>query len=124
MRRACSPTVVFGPVMPALQTSASTRWRRRATCERGSHCVLVGDVDALDVRTEFARRGFERLLVAVPEADPRARGREALRDGEADAGRAAGDDGVAPLRSSWFILPPLPALRRRGSTISPPPELV
>ena len=40
----------------------------------------------------------EGLLVAVPEAHARARGGEALRDGESDAGAAAGHDRGAALQ--------------------------
>ena len=47
---------------------------------------------------ERFRGRTERLDIAVPQAARRAGGEEALRDGEANAARAAGDDGVLSLK--------------------------
>ena len=106
----CS-TVVFGPVMPALQTSASMRFsaasRRR---ERRRDGVFARDVDRRHVASaQRLRGGFERRGVAVPQADARAGRDEPPRDRQSDTRRAAGDDGGAPLHVELIHALPLPA---------------
>ncbi len=60
--------------------------------------------------TEFFLGAVERGRVVVPQAAIRAGGEQALRDGEADAARRAGDDGGLPVQidlvhSRWVRYP-------------------
>src|SRR6185503_3698280 len=113
--------------------------------EGALHARGVAHVDRHRVRAagDDLVRFLERALVAVPEGELRAGMREALGDGESDAGGAAGHDGAAAFQvegvhgrripSNWSdhltiaaqqsyrptsvpeILPPMAAPKRRRS---------
>ncbi len=64
--------------------------------------VGIDDIDApaATLRTELSRRRVEPRLIDIPQQNLTAFGDNAARDGEADARRAASDNGAHALKAS------------------------